>query len=90
MMNTTILELCYMIPICIIGMFCWSVFIQGFWIVKTYLLERIVFLGLAFLLVNPSGITVMKMEINQHVINVFAIIIMVVIYYWQKSRKMAS
>jgi len=87
MMNTTLLELCYMIPICIIGMFCWSVFIQGFWIIKTYLLERIVFLGLAFLLVNPSGISIMAIEINQHVINVFAIAVMVVIYFWQKSRK---
>jgi TRAP transporter 4TM/12TM fusion protein len=87
MMNTTILELCYMIPICIIGMFCWSVFIQGFWIIRTYLLERIVFLGLAFLLVNPSGISIMAIEINQHVINVFAIAVMVIIYLWQKSRK---
>jgi TRAP transporter 4TM/12TM fusion protein len=87
MINTTILELCYMIPICIIGMFCWSVFIQGFWIVKTYLLERIAFLGLAFLLVNPSGITLMEIQINQYVVNVFAILVMAAIYYWQKARR---
>ncbi len=87
MMNTTLLELCYMIPICIIGMFCWSVFIQGFWIVKTYLLERVVFLGLAFLLVNPGGISILKMEINQHIVNVAAILVMAAIYYWQKARK---
>jgi len=87
MMNTTFLELCYMIPICIIGMFCWSVFIQGFWVVRTYLLERIIFLGLAFLLVNPSGISIKEIVINQHAINLFALITMVAIYYWQKSRK---
>ena len=87
MMNTTLLELCYMIPICIIGMFCWSVFIQGFWIIKTYLLERVVFLGLAFLLVNPGGISILEMEINQHIVNVAAIFAMTAIYYWQKARK---
>ena len=87
MMNTTLLELCYMIPICIIGMFCWSVFIQGFWIIKTYLLERVVFLGLAFLLVNPGGISILEMEINQHIVNVAAILVMAAIYYWQKARK---
>jgi len=87
MMNTTLLELCYMIPICIIGMFCWSVFIQGFWIIKTYLLERVVFLGLAFLLVNPGGISILEMEINQHIVNVAAILAMAAIYYWQKARK---
>lgn len=87
MMNTTVSELCYMIPICILGMFCWSIFIQGFWIVKTYLLERFAFLGLAFLLVNPSGILIAGTEINQHLINVLAIISMCVIYFWQKLRK---
>jgi len=87
MINTTLLELCYMIPICIIGMFCWSVFIQGFWVVKTYILERFAFLGLAFLLVNPSGISIMGTHINHHIVNIFAISAMAVIFYWQKMRK---
>lgn len=87
MINTTFLELCYMIPVCIIGMFCWSVFIQGYWIIKTYFLERIAFLGLAFLLVNPRGISLMSIEINQHLVNGLALLTMAAIYLWQKSRK---
>lgn len=87
MINTTFLELCYMIPVCIIGMFCWSVFIQGYWIIKTYFLERIAFLGLAFLLVNPRGISLMALEINQHLVNGLALLTMAAIYLWQKSRR---
>lgn len=87
MMNTNFKELCYIIPVSIIGMFCWSVFIQGFWIIKTHLLERFAFLGLAFLLVNPSGISILGMEINQHLVNLFAIVIMFLIYLWQKARR---
>ena len=87
MINTTFLELCYMIPVCIIGMFCWSVFIQGYWITRTYFLERIAFLGLAFLLVNPRGISLMSLEINQHLVNGLALLTMAAIYLWQKSRR---
>lgn len=87
MMNTTFGELCYIIPVCIVGMFCWSVFIQGFWIVKTYLLERIAFLGLAFLLVFPKGIHISGFLINRHLVNVFAIAVMLSIYFWQKTRR---
>lgn len=87
MINTTFGELCYMIPVCIIGMFCWSVFIQGYWITKTYFLERITFLGLAFLLVNPSGLTVMQIELNQHLVNGVALAVMTAIYFWQSARK---
>lgn len=88
MINTTFAELCYMIPVCIIGMFCWSVFIQGYWVIKTYFIERLVFLGLAFLLVNPRNLIVFGVEFNQHLINLFAIAVMVLIYLWQRSRKM--
>ncbi len=87
MIDTTLLELFYMIPICIIGMFCWSVFIQGHWVIKTYFLERMTFLGLAFLLVNPRGLSIMGTEINQHIVNVAAILTMAAIYFWQKYRK---
>ena len=87
MYNTTFWELCYMIPVCIVGMFCWSVFIQGHWIVKTYLLERLGFLGLAFLLVNPNGLSLGGIHINHHLVNAASIGTMVAIYYWQKGRK---
>ena len=86
MMGTTWLELLYIVPICIIGMFCWSVFIQGHWKTKTYIWERFVFLGLAFLLVNPGDISVAGVHINQHLVNLSAITLLIVIYFWQKSR----
>jgi len=86
MMGTTWLELLYIVPICILGMFCWSVFIQGHWKTKTYIWERFVFLGLAFLLVNPGHISVGGIHINQHLVNLSAIAILVLIYFWQKSR----
>ena len=87
MYNTSFGELCYMIPICIVGMFCWSVFIQGYWITKTYLLERLAFLGLAFLLVNPNGFTLAGIHLNPHLVNLGALATMVLIYFWQKARK---
>jgi TRAP-type uncharacterized transport system fused permease subunit len=87
MMGTNWKELCYIIPICILGMFCWSVFIQGHWIVKTYIWERFIFLGLAFLLVNPSHISIGSFLVNQHVVNLIAIGTMSLIYFWQRFRK---
>ncbi|WP_161626904.1 TRAP transporter permease [Desulfospira joergensenii] len=87
MINTSIRELCYMIPICLIGMFCWSIFIQGHWVTKTYFWERLVFLGLAFLLVNPGSLFIGDIEINHHLVNGTAIMIMFLIYLWQKARK---
>ena len=90
MMGTTWLELLYIVPICIIGMFCWSVFIQGHWKTKTYLWERFIFLGLAFLLVNPGDISIGGMHINQHLVNLSAITLLIVIYFWQKSRLQSS
>jgi TRAP transporter 4TM/12TM fusion protein len=87
MMNTNWMELVYIIPICILGMFCWSVFIQGHWIIRTYVWERFVFLGLAFLLVNPGHLSLGGVHINQHLVNAFAIALMVVIFLWQRARK---
>ncbi len=87
MINTNWMELAYIIPISILGMFCWSVFIQGHWVVRTYIWERIVFLGLAFLLVNPGHLSLGGVHINQHLVNVFAIATMVVIFLWQRARK---
>ena len=87
MINTNWMELVYIIPISILGMFCWSVFIQGHWIIRTYVWERFVFLGLAFLLVNPGHLSLGGVHINQHLVNVFAIAMMAVIFLWQRARK---
>ena len=86
MMGTNWQELLYIVPICILGMFCWSVFIQGYWKTKTYIWERLVFLLLAFLLVNPSHLVVAGVTLNQHLVNLAAIATMVLIYLWQKKR----
>ena len=87
MIDTNWTELCYIIPICIIGMFCWSAFIQGHWVVKTYIWERFLFLILAFVLVNPSNISFGGLHINQHLANGVAISILVALYLWQRTRK---
>jgi len=87
MMNTNWMELAYIIPISILGMFCWSVFIQGHWRIRTYVWERFVFLGLAFLLVNPGHLSIGDIHLNQHLVNGFAIVTMVVIYLWQSKRQ---
>jgi TRAP-type uncharacterized transport system fused permease subunit len=68
-------------------MFCWSVFIQGFWVTRTYLWERFLFLGLAFLLVNPSHVMLGSVTLNQHLVNLAAVGAMVSIYLWQQSRR---
>ena len=86
MIGTSWQELLYIVPISILGMFCWSVFIQGHWITKTYLIERFAFLGLAFLLVNPSDISFGGIVINLHLVNGFAIAAMGSIYLWQRAR----
>ena len=97
MYNTTWLRLLYIIPMCVIGMICWSIFIQGHWVVKTYIWERVLFLLLAFLLVNPShlnldsfviwGIPFPEIHINQHLANFGALAVLALIYLWQKARK---
>ncbi len=86
MFNTTWLELLYIIPMCILGMFCWSVFIQGHWRTRTYIWERFLFLGLAFLLVNPSHLSVGGVHLNQHLVNLVAVVSLVLLYLWQRSR----
>ncbi len=87
MIGTSFLELMYIIPVSLIGMFCWSIFIQGFWVTKTYWVERFIFLLLAFILVNPGHMYVMGVHINQHVSNLFALITMFLIFMWQRARK---
>ncbi len=89
MFNTTWQELTYLVPVSIVGMFCWSVFIQGHWMVKTYLLERLAFLGLAFLFVMPKGFDVpfMDFHLNQHLVNAGSAGVLILLYLWQRSRK---
>ena len=87
MIGTTFQELMYIIPVSLIGMFCWSVFIQGHWVTRTYWVERIIFLFLAFILVNPDHLYVMGVHINQHISNLFAIITMMLIFLWQRRRQ---
>ena len=86
MIDTTLAEFLYIVPLCILGMFCWSVFIQGHWKVKTPIYERFLFLALAFLLVNPNHLQIGDMLINRHVVNGLAIVSVAAIYFWQRSR----
>jgi hypothetical protein len=67
-------------------MFCWSVFIQGHWKVRTPIYERLLFLALAFLLVNPNHLSIGEMMINRHLVNGLAIVSVAAIYFWQRSR----
>jgi len=87
MINTTWTELAYIIPVSILGMFCWSVFIQGHWVVKTNFLERLLFLLLAFLLVNPGHLSIGAYHFNEHLVNGTAIVLMTLDFLWQRSRK---
>ena len=77
----------YIIPVSILGMFCWSVFIQGHFVVKTYIWERFIYLGLAFILVNPSHLTIGGVHINAHLANFGSVGILALLYMWQRSRK---
>jgi len=86
MIDTTVMEVLYLIPLCILGMFCWSVFIQGHWKVHTPILERFLFLGLAFLLVNPNHLSIGEMMINKHLVNGLAIAAVAAIYLSQRAR----
>ncbi len=87
MYHTNLLELCYIIPVSILGMFCWSVFVQGHWVVRTYIWERFLFLGLAFMLVNPSHLDFGGFHLNQHLANGLAVLLLAAIYLWQRARK---
>jgi TRAP transporter 4TM/12TM fusion protein len=86
MIDTNWMELLYILPMCILGMFCWSVFIQGHWKVRTFIWERLLFLALAFLLVNPSDLSVGGVDLNQHLVNAIGVISLGLLYFWQRSR----
>jgi len=87
MYNTKWQELVILIPICIVGMFCWSVFIQGHWIVKTRIWERFLFLGLAFVLVNPSDLVIGPLTLSHLQANALAMIILFALFMWQRARR---
>jgi TRAP transporter 4TM/12TM fusion protein len=86
MIDTTLAEFLYLVPLSVLGMFCWSVFIQGHWKVKTPIYERFLFLALAFLLVNPNHLSIGDMMINRHLVNGTAIASVIAIYFWQRMR----
>lgn len=90
MYKTNWMELSIIIPLCIIGMICWSVFIQGHWIVKTYIWERFLFLALAFVLVNPGDISLGGMVIPHHLANGLALAVLIAIWFWQRARKASA
>jgi len=87
MINTNAMELAYILPMCILGMFCWSVFIQGYWLVKTYLWERFVYVILAFFLVNPTGVTLAGIHFPHYAVNFGSLAIMVLLFLWHRKRR---
>jgi TRAP transporter 4TM/12TM fusion protein len=87
MINTNAMELAYILPMCILGMFCWSVFIQGYWLVKTYLWERFIYVILAFFLVNPTGVTLAEIHLPHYVVNFGSLGIMFLLFLWHRQRK---
>ncbi|MDZ7759796.1 MAG: TRAP transporter permease [Desulfovermiculus sp.] len=87
MINTNATELAYLLPMCILGMFCWSVFIQGYWLVKTFLWERFVYVILAFFLVNPSGVTLVGVHFPHYAVNFGSLAIMVLLFLWHRQRR---
>ncbi len=87
MIDTSFTELAYLVPMCILGMFCWAVFIQGFWLVRTNILERLLYVGLAFLLVNPSGLYLADFHIPLHMSNGAGIAGMALLFLWQRARR---
>lgn len=87
MINTNATELAYLLPMCILGMFCWSVFIQGYWLVKTFLWERFIYVILAFFLVNPTGVTLADIHLPHYAVNFGSLAIMVLLFLWQRKRR---
>jgi TRAP-type uncharacterized transport system fused permease subunit len=90
MIDTSLAEFLYLVPLSILGMFCWSVFIQGHWRVKTPIVERFLFLGLAFLLVNPNHLSIGDVMVNKHMVNGVAVFSVAAIYLWQRSRSKSA
>ncbi len=87
MYNTNWMELLYILPISILGMYCWAIFIQGFFLIKTYWWERFLFLIIAFILVNPSGIFIHNIHLNAHIANLIAVTMFAAEFLWQRYRK---
>jgi TRAP transporter 4TM/12TM fusion protein len=87
MIDTNFSELAYLVPICILGMFSWAVFIQGFWLVRTNILERLLYVGLAFLLVNPGSLYIANFHVPVHMANGAGIAGMALLFVWQKLRQ---
>ena len=87
MINTNAMELVYIVPMSILGMFCWSVFIQGFWLVRTYIWERFIYVILAFFLVNPSGVTLAGVHLPHFAVNFGSIAVMVLLFIWHRQRR---
>jgi TRAP transporter 4TM/12TM fusion protein len=87
MIDTNATELAFILPMCVLGMICWSIFIQGYWLVRTFIWERFVFLGLAFLLVNPTGLYIGQFHIPSHLANITALSVMVLFYLWHRRRR---
>ena len=87
MINTNAMELAYLLPMCILGMFCWSVFIQGYWLVKTFLWERFIYVILAFFLVNPTGVTLAGIHLPHYAVNFGSLGIMALLFLWHRQRR---
>ncbi|MCF8106374.1 MAG: TRAP transporter permease [Desulfohalobiaceae bacterium] len=87
MLNTNFSELALIIPMCILGMFCWSIFIQGYWLVKTFIWERFLFLGLAFVLVSPGDLTIANIQVPHFLTNVSAVALLIFFYFLQRARR---
>ncbi|MEF8822529.1 MAG: TRAP transporter permease [Desulfohalobiaceae bacterium] len=87
MIDTNFAELAYLVPICIVGMFCWAVFIQGYWLVRTNILERLLYVGLAFLLVNPGSLYLAGFHVPIHLANGMGIAGLALLFVWQKVRQ---
>ena len=87
MYNTNWMESLYIIPISIIGMYCWSVFIEGFFLVRTYWWERVLFLIMAFILVNPAGLVIFNIHLNSHLADLIAIAMLAAVFLLQRSRR---
>jgi len=87
MIDTNFNELAYLVPMSILGMFCWAVFIQGFWLVRTNILERLLYVALAFVLVNPSSLYIADFHIPAHLANGAGIVGVALLFLWQKARQ---
>jgi TRAP transporter 4TM/12TM fusion protein len=79
-------DMVYIIPMAIVGMMCWSVFIQGYWLVKTNIAERFLYPAVAFVLVNPGNLVIGPISINAHMANIGALVSLGLLFVWQRAR----